>query len=431
MKKLLLVGLLLAAMATFVAAGGQQEEGGETAADGDVTVSFWAPVPNDTFRNYYRDAARRFTEMDNGITVEYRALPESVGEVDTELNAAQLAGNYPDVFVAYIIFMGTRGTQGDFMDLSEFIEEWDGRDELADPAFDLGLVNGKQLGLAFFPGPYVFSYRRDHFEQAGLDPNRPPRTWEELKEYAERLVVRDDNGVVTRSGFDIPAIADGVIPLIPIRQGGGTVVGPDGLPYLDNPDNGAGLEFYRDMIESDLTIPHDFRQRSQWPFIRGAGSMALAPVANVRAMVEAEPSLADNIGFARPFAMDGNSTPNTFAGNRLFTIGADSRNKEESWEFVEYMFTRVEVAERMKLGIAPPREDLYDEFVAQGSTDFERRLNRGTLEAFQFGQGFPATSWFGIARGHLTTAYEDIYHGRKGVMEALQDAQEATLREID
>lgn len=48
----------------------------------------------------------------------------------------------------------------------------------------------------------VLAYRRDLFAKAGLDPNRPPRTWEELAQYSKRLTDPKKNryGMVLSKG---------------------------------------------------------------------------------------------------------------------------------------------------------------------------------------------------------------------------------------
>ena len=46
---------------------------------------------------------------------------------------------------------------------------------------------GRILGLPFYTGTDALYYRLDHFEEAGLDPNAPPKTWEELAEAATAL----------------------------------------------------------------------------------------------------------------------------------------------------------------------------------------------------------------------------------------------------
>lgn len=47
--------------------------------------------------------------------------------------------------------------------------------------------DGNFYALPFFQVAQGLYYRKDHFLQAGLDPNRPPRTWEEFYQYGQRL----------------------------------------------------------------------------------------------------------------------------------------------------------------------------------------------------------------------------------------------------
>jgi multiple sugar transport system substrate-binding protein len=44
-------------------------------------------------------------------------------------------------------------------------------------------------------------WNKDLFAAAGLDPERPPQTMEELVEYAEKLTVRDEKGALSQVGF--------------------------------------------------------------------------------------------------------------------------------------------------------------------------------------------------------------------------------------
>ncbi len=46
-------------------------------------------------------------------------------------------------------------------------------------------------------------YNRDHFREAGLDPDRPPRNWDELLEYARRLTRYDEDGMIVRAGLSL------------------------------------------------------------------------------------------------------------------------------------------------------------------------------------------------------------------------------------
>jgi multiple sugar transport system substrate-binding protein len=61
-------------------------------------------------------------------------------------------------------------------------------------AVDLTVRNGKMLGL-----PYVFStptlfYNADLFKAAGLDPDQPPKTWDEVEAAGKQIKDRTGNG---------------------------------------------------------------------------------------------------------------------------------------------------------------------------------------------------------------------------------------------
>jgi len=56
-------------------------------------------------------------------------------------------------------------------------------------------VDGKPYGIPLYVSPYVLYYNKDLFKQAGLDPNKPPKTYDEMLGYAQKLSqLRDANG---------------------------------------------------------------------------------------------------------------------------------------------------------------------------------------------------------------------------------------------
>src|SRR5690606_39028831 len=57
--------------------------------------------------------------------------------------------------------------------------------------------DGKIYSLPFFQVAQGLYYRKDHFIEAGLDPRKPPKTWEEFYEYSQKLT----ESAPGRSGF--------------------------------------------------------------------------------------------------------------------------------------------------------------------------------------------------------------------------------------
>ncbi len=49
-------------------------------------------------------------------------------------------------------------------------------------------ADGKMLSMPFNSSTPVLYYNKDAFKKAGLDPNKPPKTWPEVAEYSKKLV---------------------------------------------------------------------------------------------------------------------------------------------------------------------------------------------------------------------------------------------------
>ena len=56
--------------------------------------------------------------------------------------------------------------------------------------------NGHLYCLISTPMAVALHYNKKMFADAGLDPNRPPQTIDELNEYARKLTTKDKNGKV-------------------------------------------------------------------------------------------------------------------------------------------------------------------------------------------------------------------------------------------
>jgi multiple sugar transport system substrate-binding protein len=61
--------------------------------------------------------------------------------------------------------------------------------------------NGKQYGLPFGQDTYALYYDVDAFKAAGLDPAKPPKTLDELWDYAAKLTKWNADGSLARAGF--------------------------------------------------------------------------------------------------------------------------------------------------------------------------------------------------------------------------------------
>lgn len=105
---------------------------------------------------------------------------------------AMAGGTAPDVCYVNFRKLHTYMAQGFLQPLDEFVKH--------DPEI-LGrihpqirkviTVNGHLYCVPWFQCVMALHYRKDLFRDAGLDPNKPPRTWDEFYNYAKKLTVPD------------------------------------------------------------------------------------------------------------------------------------------------------------------------------------------------------------------------------------------------
>lgn len=88
----------------------------------------------------------------------------------------------------------------DMVDASEVIDPAN----VVETVWEGGFYDGKLIGVPSIESFlwYGLNYNAQHVEEAGLDPDNPPLTWEEVLEWHKMLSSFDDGGNVTRVGLD-------------------------------------------------------------------------------------------------------------------------------------------------------------------------------------------------------------------------------------
>lgn len=292
----------------------------------ETTINFWYAGSAGQDK-YFNGATKRYEAKNPDIKIRSTILPSQARDIEAKLNAGKLSDTFPDVFAAYLIFIGTRGAQGDFASMEEYFSKWNEKDDLLTSSLEMGRFKGKLVGLGYAPAPLMQLYRKDYFKEAGLDPNKPPTTWEELHAYARKLVRRDSAGNVIRTGFDIPTMDSSNTFLEPFMRGNGS-------PFIDEinfaptwTDEGAigALDFIVKMWNEKLSVAFDFEQWGEHPITKGHGSMGAVIGPALSEVFAKNPEFKQKIGFIPPM---GPKRPYTFCGYRLFTIGANSKVKD-------------------------------------------------------------------------------------------------------
>jgi ABC-type glycerol-3-phosphate transport system substrate-binding protein len=103
--------------------------------------------------------------------------------------AAQLAGGtLPDEFGVPFTDSKTLASNGELADLTPYISKLSYYKKFNPNVIDVAKDSkGHVYGIPFSPYAMSISYNRDDFTKAGLDPNKPPTTWDEVESDAKAI----------------------------------------------------------------------------------------------------------------------------------------------------------------------------------------------------------------------------------------------------
>lgn len=193
--------------------------------------------------------------------------------------SAFASGKGPDIFLAMAPTWAEKGGLNPVAavlpnDISKLYDK-----KLAPYLKSWGTYQGKRYGFAA-EGIIQFLYiNTDHFKEAGLDPEKPPRNVQEFVETAQKLTKYGPNGKIVRAGY-MPrylgqglGVADKFLPFVHIF--GGRMLSPDmktATGYINSPQSIAAFQFYYDLVYKYKVVNLDFG-KPEPAFQQGLASM--------------------------------------------------------------------------------------------------------------------------------------------------------------
>ena len=293
--------------------------------------SGWTGDPEETFE--------RTLQLFNQSQSEFWVVNASTIEDDSRIMRALTAGTPPDVF--FLWKPSLLGVVAGLDCVEPLEERFDTsglkRDEFVDGALDLCTVNGRLVALPLLLDVFALFYDKQLFREAGLDPEKPPATTEELIEYIEALTrIEDDK--LRRMGYfiDYPEEALGLF--------GAEFYGPDDRPQFDDPScvqaldllgrihaiqgGGQEIDAFRAGFGEYTSPSHQF-------FVHKIAMYSVGqwwPELTERYAPEMDYAVA-------PFPCDSDPNGISFMGGNLMCLARGAKNPEGGWAFMRWAQT--------------------------------------------------------------------------------------------
>ncbi len=163
----------------------------DTAAE-PITIQFWNSWTG-ADGELLTELVDEFNETnDNGITIEMDIMPSN--DMSQKLATSVGAGTAAPLLLYNTAIKFSYGKEGELMNIDGIFERTNLKKEDFDAeVLKLGEFDGTDYFIPMQASTYYFFWNKDLFEEAGLDPETPPATWDEYEEMAVKLTDPDRN----------------------------------------------------------------------------------------------------------------------------------------------------------------------------------------------------------------------------------------------
>jgi ABC-type glycerol-3-phosphate transport system substrate-binding protein len=374
----------------------------------------------------------RFEKEHPDIDIDAQYVPTGDALVQKLITAIQ-SQTAPDVSWIHADFLDKLIESDAIYPMEHFIKGKDGltEEEMNDffPQL-LGAFSHKKVLYALPMDATVLAlvYNKDHFRKAGIDPNTPPKTWNDLKEYSKKLTLdKDGDGKTDQYGFYVPAYPGSgplsiweVLQWSPyLWQAGGEIIDSTQTKVLFNSEAGVQAltlwkEIYDQLNFSNYSFTHDMGLAS------GSISMIMDGPWDLPTFRKMK-----NIDWAVASLPEGPKGKATYIAGESLAIFKQSKNSDAAWTFVKWV-TQPEIQEMFSIssGYLPVRKSVleHDSYKAFLETD---HAMKSFVDQVQIARQRPTIDRYYVnINQFIATAIEQTLIGNKSPKQTLDEAAE-------
>lgn len=251
---------------------------------------------------------------------------------------ALAAGRPYDVVVTAYYSRYEESTSGILAPLDDFIADWDVADKIPAALWESLKWDGRSYVIPQMSDIRGMAYNKRLFAEAGLDPDTPPQSWQDLVAYTRRLTRMSEFGDdrVTQRGLNLSGTESGSAQQFFwfLRQAG--------LPEINVETFTSNLGTAEALRA--LSTLHELSQASHFTAPGPSGGMAGGRVAmemhtpaHRRDAIKANPDIVYEYGLFAP-RMEPDTPPVALAFINGLGISAASDKKELAWEFIATLY---------------------------------------------------------------------------------------------
>lgn len=378
-------------------------------------VTWWTPNFNEARA---RELVAKFEAANPGITVKLD-ITTADGLPQRILTALQ-SGGAPDLIDVQHGWVNGYAQNGLVTQVDDVIQD---RDDYVPASLAYGTFNDALWAIPYRVETHAIIFNKDHFREAGLDPENPPQTWNELIEAAKALTHDGRYGFAVTGGGEVGNTIFRSLPFI--WMNGGSIISDDQTTATVNqPEAVEAVKFYTDMlteygVSPASTLENDGTANRRL-FIAETVSMYQSGQFDVGSIRQENPGI--DVGVMAIPHPEGKDTAAVLGGWSL-VIPAQARNPDEGKILLQF------------LAQAENQAALTDTFPARVSGMTAERFNDPVLSVFRemlpYGHPLPSNkNWVQITQAYFD-GVQRVMLGDEDVQTAMDGAAEEIQALLD
>jgi multiple sugar transport system substrate-binding protein len=332
-----------ALLAACQSAAPTTSSGDTSAKDDGTTITMWTRSPTATFTQTLIDAYNKSHQ--NKVTLTVIPADSYQQKVGTAAGAKQL----PDILATDVVYAPNYAAKGLFLDLTARVDQLPFKATLAPAHMKAATHDNKVFGVPHDIDLSALFYNKALFTKAGLDPEKPPTTLDEL--YADVKKINALGGAV--HGYSFGGACPGCMlfttwPMV--WASGSTVLNDQGSASTVNNAAAASVySLYRRMFAEGL-VPAAAKNEAgpTWTQDFGDGHIGIQPLGATS--LQGFKENADlQIGVAAIPGLTGGGS--SFVGGDTIGISSNSTHAAQAWDFISWTLSeaaQVEVVAKNK-----------------------------------------------------------------------------------
>ncbi|MBU4350511.1 ABC transporter substrate-binding protein [bacterium] len=380
-----------------------------------VKIDFWYALGGEAGK-VFSGLIKEFNQSQNEVEVN-GIYSGNYGDTANKVIAAIASDTLPQggIIPAGPLFTGAYGNYK----ILDYIEKYKfNLGKFYPGTLDYSKYQGKICVLPFNISTPVLYYNKDLFEKVGLDPEKPPQTWEELMEYGKKLTLDTDNdGNADTWGVDIKSI-DWVFKAF-ILQNGGKIMNEDSTEVMFNsPEGLEALKFWKSLTDEGI-MPVGLHDLAEKYFLSGNLGIYLGSSTKLGGW-----SGQLDFDFGTAFLPKKKTYAVTMGGATAALFPSTPEKEEATWKFIEWLLGSENIAKwSAATGYIPTTSSALKTIIIQKLFQ-EKPEYKAAFEQLQYVQNYEHFSAMGTLDRTFYEMLDKVEREALTPEEALEEAAE-------